>query len=238
MFIINKKNLIIILIVILLLVLLLTKLNSKFGETVPEKTFTKIYETNEWGEGGNDGTKSYKGSSGDGSLIDKVKDTYIPFLQQFIIAKNIKSIVDLGCGDFQTGKLIYDKLDVKYTGYDTYEKVIDYNKGIFSPPKYSFIFLDFYTKKEQIISADLCILKDVIQHWPLEAIYTFLDYLVSSKKFKYILLTNCSFQTEDNTDIKFGQFRPLSVNYFPLKYYNPVKLYSYDTKEVSLIDLT
>jgi hypothetical protein len=41
---------------------------------------------------------------------------------------NIKNIVDLGCGDFICGKIIYDDLDILYTGYDTYKKVVDSNK--------------------------------------------------------------------------------------------------------------
>ena len=32
---------------------------------------------------------------------------------------NIKNIVDLGCWDFIFGKIIYDDLDLLYTGYDT-----------------------------------------------------------------------------------------------------------------------
>ena len=69
-----------------------------------EQTFTNIYETNAWG---NNQNVEYSGSSGDGSLIEYNKDTYVPFLKKFITDNNIKTIVDLGCGDFQCGKLIY-----------------------------------------------------------------------------------------------------------------------------------
>ncbi len=80
-------------------------------------------------------------------------------------------------------------------------------------------------------------LKDVIQHWSLDNIYTFLDYLVNHKKFKYILICNCCNQKCDNTDIKNGDFRPLSCDYLPLKKYNPIKLYNYHSKEISVIKL-
>jgi hypothetical protein len=95
--------------------------------------------------------------------------------------------------------------------------------------------LDFCNHKERIIQGDMCILKDVIQHWSLENIYSFLDYLVENKKFKYILICNCGYQTQDNTTIENGDFRPLSCDYLPLKKYNPRKLYTYNTKEVSVI---
>lgn len=195
-----------------------------------EKTFTYIYENNIWGDNKNN---NYKGSSGNGSTINYNKNTYIPFLQNFINDNNIKTVVDLGCGDFVCGPSIYDNLDILYTGYDVYKNVIQHN----STTKYEFIHLDFYNNKEQIKDGDLCILKDVLQHWSLDKINIFLEYIVESKKFKYILITNCCNQHIDNTDILVGQFRPLNCSFFPLKKYNPIKLYNYDTKEVSLIQL-
>jgi hypothetical protein len=198
-----------------------------------EQTFTNVYECNYWGSNNN---AEYNGSSGGGSTIDYNKCTYVPFLKKFITDNNIKNIVDLGCGDFICGNIIYDDLDILYTGYDAYKKVVDYNSKNNSLPKYSFIHLDFCNNKENIINGDLCILKDVIQHWSLDNIYTFLDYLVEHKKFKYILICNCCYQTQDNTDIKNGEFRHLSCEYFPLKKYNPTKLYNYNSKEASVIE--
>ena len=84
------------------------------------------------------------------------------FLKKFITDNNIKTIVDLGSGDFKCGKLIYDDLDIMYTGYDVYKKVVDYNSKQNSKSIYSFIHLDFCNNKENIINGDLCILKDVI----------------------------------------------------------------------------
>ena len=196
--------------------------------------FTNIYENNIWGNNNND---EYNGCSGGGSAIDYNKDNYIPFLKKFIADNNIKKIVDLGCGDFLCGKIIYDDLDILYSGYDTYKKIIDYNSKKCTQPKYSFIYLDFYNNKESIVNGDMCILKDVIQHWSLDHIYKFLDYLVESKKFKYILICNCCNQTQDNTDIQNGDCRPLSCEYLPLKKYNPKKLYNYQSKEVSVIEI-
>jgi len=199
-----------------------------------EQCFTNVYENNLWG---NNNITEYNGSSGDGSSLKFNTDTYVPFLKKFITDNNIKNIVDFGCGDFICGKIIYDDLDILYTGYDTYKKVIDYNSKQHSLPKYSFIHLDFCNNKENIINGELCILKDVIQHWSLNNIYTFLDYLVESKKFKYILICNCCNQKQDNTNIDNGGWRELSCDYLPLKKYNPIKLYNYHSKEVSVIEI-
>ena len=197
-----------------------------------ERIFTNVYENNVWG---NNNVSGYNGTSGGGSDINYNKDTYVPFLKKFITDNNIKDIVDLGCGDFRCGKILYDDLDVIYTGYDVYKKVVDYNSKHYSLPKYSFTHLDFCNKKEDIKNGELCILKDVLQHWSLDNIYNFLDYLLEHKKFKYILICNCCNQTQDNTDIKNGEWMPLSYNYLPLKKYNAIKLYNYHSKEVSVI---
>lgn len=198
-----------------------------------ENIFTNIYEKKIWG---NNKSPNYKGSSGDGSTTDYNKTTYVPFLKKFITDNSIKSVVDLGCGDFLCGDLIYDDLDIKYTGYDVYKKVITYHKKHYSLPKYNFMHLDFYNKKEDIVGGDMCILKDVIQHWSTSCIYNFLDYLISSKKFKYILICNCCNQTCNNTDIKVGQWRQLNSKFLPLSKYNPEVVYKYNTKEVCLIN--
>jgi hypothetical protein len=198
-----------------------------------KSVFTNIYEKNLWG---NNRNVMYNGSSGLGSSIEYNKDNYIPFLQNFIKTHNIKTVVDLGCGDFVCGKMIYNNLDVIYTGYDAYNKVVNFNKMTNPLPKYNFIESDFCNNVESIISADLCIIKDVLQHWQLNDIYRFLDFIISSKKFKHILIINCCYQTSDNTNIQNGEFRPLSCDFLPLKKYNPIKLGNFYTKEICLIN--
>jgi len=200
-----------------------------------ENVFTNIYEKKIWGDNKN---SEYNGSSGGGSDVDYNKNTYIPLLKKFIADNSIKSVVDLGCGDFRCGMSIYDDLDITYTGYDAYKKIVEYNSPRYLAPKYSFTHLDFFDKKEHIVNGDLCILKDVLQHWNLNSIYIFLDYLVTEKKFKYILICNCCNQEKDEADITNGETRPLSCNYLPLKKYNIKKLYNYNKKEVSVIEIT
>ena len=64
-----------------------------------EHIFTNIYENSVWG---NNNNKEYKGSSGLGSEVEYNKD-YIPLLKKIINDYNVKSVVDLGCGDFRIG---------------------------------------------------------------------------------------------------------------------------------------
>ena len=197
-----------------------------------ENVFTNIYERCVWG---NNGIANYNGSSGPGSDVDYNKASYIPFLQKYILDNHIETVVDLGCGDFRCGPYIYDELPILYTGYDAYDKVIKNNQSNHSLPKYDFIHSCFLEQKESLVNADLCILKDVLQHWTTNDIYTFLDYVVASKKYKYILICNCCNQVYDHLDTCRGGFRQLNCNLLPLKKYNPMKVYEYDTKQVCVI---
>ena len=206
--------------------------------------FTKIYEENKWG--GNIST-DFKGNSGGGSYINETNlEHYIPFVKKFIDENKIKSVVDIGCGDFRCGELIYKDTDCIYTGYDVYEKMIEsHNKKFKDNKNTCFIFTDIINNPENLQKADLCIIKDVLQHIPCSMIYKFLDYITSNKLFKYILITNTSFQTGDNQELKskdtINCFRALSANYLPLIKYAAEILYNYgvegDPKEICLIKL-
>jgi SAM-dependent methyltransferase len=199
-----------------------------------EHKFTEVYNTCEWG---NNRHEEYRGSSGEGSDIDYNISTYVPFLQKFITDHDVRTVVDVGCGDFRCGPYIYDSIEnVKYTGIDVYKNVIDYHRKTYhNNPKYTFVHMDVSQNMNNLPAADLCILKDVLQHWPTDQIYTFLDILMSTKQYKYILITNCSHQKYDNENIVVGHWRPLSYEMLPLKKY-PIKLiYTYNTKQVCLI---
>ena len=214
--------------------------------------FTKIYENQTWGKTTN---KEYDGSSGSGSAALFNKETYVPKTKAFIENNNIKSIADIGCGEFISGLDIYDNLEISYTGYDVYENLINHlNKKYKNNKKYNFIQNDAILDVKNIAKADLCILKDIFQHWPTLKIVKFLDYVIKNKIFKYILICNCSIDyrvthdsiitidwakdTKPASDILLGDFRALSCKILPLSKYPIKKLYNYKTKEVSLIDLS
>jgi Methyltransferase domain len=196
-----------------------------------KKAFTTIYEENIWLE--------EHSASGGGSDLSFNLSTYVPFLKQWLVDYRIESVVDLGCGDFLCGPYIYDDIaSIEYTGYDTYPAVIEKNRARYaaSGSKYTFHSADIFYEWQNMASADLCIIKDVLQHWQVADIYTFLDNLCLSGKYKYILICNCCDQKWDNEDTCLtGGFRQLSARFFPLRRYDAEILYTYHTKEVSLI---
>jgi hypothetical protein len=212
------------------------------------------------------GGKPNIGCSGTGSENDIInKQYYIPFLKHFINNNNIKSVVDLGCGTFNLGESIYNDLNVHYTGYDVQKDVVKSNRKNFSRyensdiKSYNFEYINLYNKKciDNMFKADLCVIKDVLQHWSTEKVMEFLNSLLSKKKFNHILIINC--YTDNWKDGPFigerivlneirGNFDYLSFNNKPFnkfkqnfeinntKYKGKI-LGTYITKEVFLISL-
>lgn len=200
------------------------------------ETFTEIYEKCKWGK---DNADEYNGSSGPGSEVEINIKTYVPFIQNFIRQYSISTVADLGCGNFKCGPHIYDDLpNVMYAGYDAYGKLVDRNNKMYGKSsKYLFRQTDIIHEKNQIAGADLCILKDVMQHWKLCDIYDFLEFVTTKKLFRYILICNCTGQNKDDTDINMGDFRALSSHHRPLSKFNARTVYTYHTKEVSIIEV-
>jgi hypothetical protein len=194
-----------------------------------EQIFSDIYERGYWGS---NMESAYRGSSGSGS-DPEYNRPYISWLRGFIHNRKIQSVVDLGCGDFRCGPLIYDGLNLTYTGLDVYRPMIHFLQSEY--PEYQFMHLNVFSNVEEVPPGDLCILKDVLQHWSNQDITGFLESLIRSKKFRWILICNCA-QQKHVKNIKTGYHRQLSSAFRPLSLFNPTVLFRYETKEVSLID--
>ncbi|MBA4249693.1 MAG: hypothetical protein C0432_02855 [Candidatus Puniceispirillum sp.] len=67
-------------------------------------------------------------------------------------------------------------------------------------------------------SADLCIIKDVLQHLDNSRVLSFIEYM---SKFKYVLITNCVENRKElahqtiNQEIQPGGWRPLDLTQPP-----------------------
>lgn len=167
-----------------------------------EKVFTQVYDSDVWFS---------KGTSGLGSRVENTKQ-YMDFLQAFLKNNNVKSVVDVGCGDWSFSKYI-DWSGAFYSGYDIVKSVIEENKKLYSHPNRLFVHGDALTS--DLPQADLLICKDVLQHLPHVDIFTFLKQL---SKFKYCLIMNdVDFDTETslNNDVVKGDYRSLDLTKKP-----------------------
>lgn len=206
--------------------------NCLFGSDYSSNSevFTYIYDSAEWGR------DAYgKGSSGDGSNPEYAQE-YIEFLQNFLRHHNIKTVVDLGCGDWQIGRVI-DWSGVHYLGIDVVSSVIRKNVRRFSSSNVSFIKADGIDY--DLPQADLLLCKEVLQHLPHEDIQKIAQQF---PKFKYCILVNDVDPvtlTSDNEDIVRGSLRCLDLTKPPFNLRGE-KIFHYvskwNTKQVVLIE--
>ena len=164
-----------------------------------KEVFSKIYKEDLW-----------HGGSGAGSKLENIKE-YVDILQKYIDKPEVKTVLDLGCGDWQFSKFL-DLSSVSYLGVDVVESVIESNSTSYSASNIKFISRDITTY--EVPKADLIICKDVLQHLSNKDVVTILVKIITSSKFS--LITN-DFNPDntENKDIDNGNYRCLDLTLSP-----------------------
>jgi len=121
-----------------------------------EEIFATPYAYGYWGR-----IQSQPYFSGTGSLPENV-GPYLRLVSEYIRANAIRSVVDLGCGDFRASRAL-DLNGASYLGVDIVSSLIDYNTRHFGTDRVRFARLD--VGREGLPAADLCLIKQVLQHW-------------------------------------------------------------------------
>ena len=108
----------------------------------------------------------YGKGSGPGSRAQNNKKL-IQWLQTFIVNNNIRSIVDIGCGDLQWMPLLLEQFTgpetINYTGIDCTEILINSHQEKYT--NHTFICKDIFSDDfEHGGEYDLLLCKDVLQH--------------------------------------------------------------------------
>lgn len=184
-----------------------------------KKAFELIYEEGYWGQ---------DVKSGGGSTLEATKVTR-EIILKIVKDYNIKSIVDVACGDLTWMPLVLDELkgSVKYTGCDIVESLITDHKK--KHPKHTFQSLDFVEKK--IPEGELIICREALQHLPVKAIKQALHNFSSSSA-KYLLATTylrtSVFRNKRN--IRPGRCRNRNLIIEPFNLPNPLVIYSEESE--------
>jgi len=165
----------------------------------PSQVFSHIYKTEAWGKGL---------GSGSGSTI-QVTDKYNKELCIFIKENLFKSILDLGCGDWQSTQFI-DFQGASYLGIDCVSSIIDENIRRFSNEQIKFELGDIFTYVPNQIF-DIVLLKDVLIHWPNSKI---IEFFTNFKSCKYFIITN-QISEHNNIDIVLGSYHSLDLEQEP-----------------------
>lgn len=157
--------------------------------------FDEIYRSGTWKGPG-------EISSGLGSTPENARD-YEDFIVAYIERHDIRSMVDVGCGDHQVSHRILARIPwtVDYTGLDVSSVAIDHNTAKFANEHVRFRCAD--AAQEELPAADLVVMREVLQHIPNTDVARILPRL---KRFPHALVTNtvAKHATRLNVDIAPG----------------------------------
>lgn len=146
-----------------------------------KEIFTQIYQNHIWGES----VEVFY--SGPGSHEERIIQPYISLLTDLICLNDIKTITEIGCGDFNVMKRVLSNLrSVNYTGIDVVEELVGYNNEKFGNQYIRFLNFDICEKNTIFPDAELLIIRQVLQHLDNRSIG---EVLRKTAKFKYILVT-------------------------------------------------
>lgn len=163
--------------------------------------FEDIYARGAWGAGSGPGSYPYY-------TIE-----YRAFLQRFISLNAIRSVVDIGCGDWQFSRFV-DFAGAEYLGLDVARPVIEKNVAAFGRDGIAFkVMPDDLT---EVPGGDLLLIKDVLQHLPDAEIRAILTQV--APRFRFALITNSyeKIDTGRNYDIGgHGDFRCIDLTAEP-----------------------
>jgi 2-polyprenyl-3-methyl-5-hydroxy-6-metoxy-1,4-benzoquinol methylase len=194
-----------------------------------KKVFTEIYESNSW--------TSSESRSGLGSELLST-ETIRKELPEVFKKFNIKSVLDIPCGDFNWMNNV-DLKEVHYIGADIVENMIEDNKNNFKD--YEFKVLDI--TEDDLPEVDLIFARDILGHFDYENIEKTIKNIIRSGS-KYLLTTSFT-KWEYNINIKNGDWRPINLMLKPFLF-KPIYLinencfegdFQYNDKCLILFDL-
>ncbi|MDQ2842808.1 MAG: class I SAM-dependent methyltransferase [Acidobacteriota bacterium] len=149
----------------------------RFGAMDRRDTFSVIYRDRIFGDA--PGEQFY---SGDGST-GRFADSYCELIADIVREKEIRSIVDLGCGDFRIGARLAPLVS-EYRGIDIVPDLIEHNRREYGSDRISFDCLDIV--EDQLPPGDLCLVRQVLQHLSNQEISAVLR---KTRAYKRILIT-------------------------------------------------
>lgn len=156
--------------------------------------FARVYSEGTWSGGSGPG-------SDPGTTV-----RWRRFLEQYLHDHCIRSVADLGCGDWQWASLM-DWTGISYTGIDVVPAVVQEDTRKYGSGRIRFECADILTC--DLPDADLIIVKEVLQHWPSQAIHEFRSRLEGRRA---LLVNDYDRNPAVNyCDISPGGYRPVDL---------------------------
>jgi hypothetical protein len=156
---------------------------------------------------------------------------------------NIKSVLDLPCGDFNWMQRV-DMSNVEYIGGDIVEDLIKSNiKQYKERENITFQVLNLIT--DTLPKSDLIFARDCLVHLPFKEVNSAINNIKSSGS-KYLLTTTFT-NRKKNNDIVTGDWRPLNLQEKPFNFPTPILIINenctenngqYNDKSMALWDIS
>lgn len=163
--------------------------------------FTAAYEYNLW--------SGRESRSGTGS--DKVETReVVPALISWLKDNEIKSMVDLPCGDMNWMPEVLDAVSIDYTGCDIVPEIIKENRKRY--PQYNFRILDAVTNAP--VEAEVIFCRDMLGHLEDDEVKACLANFAESGA--QWLITTTFPQIHTKREIVTGSWRPINMEHFGL----------------------
>lgn len=173
-----------------------------------EAIFTEYYKNNKWGDSSS--------RSGSGSNLDQTL-ALRQALPQIFTTYNIKTLLDIPCGDFYWFQTVKLSKEMTYVGADIVQDLIDKNDDMHSKENVRFKKLDI--TNDNLPCSDLIIVRDCFIHLSLADIKKALNMIKKSQS--TYLLTTHFFDCIKNVDIPTGSFRRINLTIEPFNFPEP-----------------
>lgn len=177
-------------------------LKSKISDKLK---FELIYKYNYWG--------NKSSVSGTGSAIENTENVRKE-LRNIIKKYNIKSILDVPCGDFNWMKLVLNfKHPPKYIGGDIVENLVKKLNKSYKDKNIDFHYIDI--TKSNLPKVDLLICRDCLIHFSNENVKKTISNFIKSE-IKYLLISDSVIRPNlKNDNIKSGEYRYIDLTSEP-----------------------
>ena len=193
---------------------------ARFKNKTPQEVFTEIYNTNQW--------RSAESISGTGSEIVQTQ-TLISDFEKLLKDLNIKSVLDIPCGDFKWMQKV-NLSGVNYIGADIVADLIANNTKTYgNNSNIQFKVLNLITDKLPL--CDLVFVRDCLVHLCYDDILKALDNIKASGC-KY-LLTTTFVKHHANYNIITGAWRKINLQIKPFNLPEPMQIINENCTEIN-----
>ena len=185
-------------------------LNFSWKNRGIQEVFTRYYKTNFWG--------SPESLSGRGSSAVST-EILRPKLAELLKRRNIRSIFDVPCGDYNWMKLL-EREGVSYIGADVVAEMITENNRKYGDSNTEFLVADI--TKGPLPKVDLVLTRDCLVHLAYKDIVEAVRQIKASGS-TYLLTTSFA-NWPKNLDIKTGHWRPINLSLPPFNFPEPIEM--------------